>query len=172
MTLLWLVTLLCPCRSATNLNVNKGSIDAIMCCHRTLITANLHGCDIKCIHVSFLNVLTLFWGNRWYQAPFNGCFGKAAIVISWCERMIHMSGCDLKFLLRYSRTDWHRKSAVAYLAAALHLGARKKRRCPFTCCWIAGLTPPPSGQVCHRRPHTSHHFSLPINQPELISISD
>lgn len=43
----------------------------IICCHHTLITTNLCDCDIKCIHVSFLDVLTLFLRNRWYQALLN-----------------------------------------------------------------------------------------------------
>ena len=58
----------------------------IIYCHRTLITTNLHDCDIKCIHVSFLDVLTLFLRNRWYQAPFNNYYREDVTVVSLMQK--------------------------------------------------------------------------------------
>lgn len=58
----------------------------IIYCHRTLITTNLHDCDIKCIHVSFLDVVTLFLRNRWYQALLNNYSCEDVSVVSLMQK--------------------------------------------------------------------------------------
>lgn len=62
----------------------------IICCHHTLITTNLHDCDIKCIHVSFLNAPTLFLRNRWYQALFNDYSWEDATVVPFMQKKTYI----------------------------------------------------------------------------------
>lgn len=156
----------------------------IIYCHHTLITTNIHDCDIKHIHGSFLDVLTLFLRNRWYQALLNNYSWKDVTVVSLIQKPnIHNSclgilskrnysavtvrifpiGPQLKTSLRggghglcvYIRFHINSTILQQFYIHNLDNYPKKIPYCPFTCCRIAGLTTPPSGQVCHIRIQTS-----------------